>query len=567
MVHCFDDAQSLASPTFSQLSLAQASDATTTTASHVSATALPAASPSDSLGPVTPANALGHLASIKAVSGDDLPPASAAAPGPPSSSSSDAPASAAPTVVGVPPSSLRAVSDDDPPTDVEMDDLDRLPPLDPAALIHMPNMPFQPAPPRRPLDIPSAVARTGLSPRVSSAAGLIASPRFLLRSPAASAILSPAMAASVPANLPSAAPLGPVKSAVPPSPLLTCIDTVGATPALSEPDLIPTQDGREEVIPSDGPLVGPPVETLRALAAGSDARSAAVRAKYARHKRESIAQGRQPGQFLTLSAEQKTDLFASIGKAKKRTVSDANKLPLSTGRRGIPRPIPTLDELQSIQDDVRRRDQWRKFGLINDEVESDSGDRRPSLRPAKGKMLRSIPCLFVSDIGLALPFYREVLGFVNATKPEKHMAMLCRTPAGKSILRGGEEGVQILLRTSFGPYGVTPTAPGSDTYRPVPTALWIEVENVDELFDEVYTKCRKTDPVEHSYFPMLPFGQARMLDRPQNTPFGTREIRVHDPDANMLIFFQELRPEPPLPTDTKVRGPVFRPRVRGRGRR
>lgn len=537
----------------------------TSTDSYAPHLASPAPSPSESLGPMTPANALLRIGFSKTSSHASNTGPCPLAPES-SSGSSDGPSSAAATVVGVQTSSHTSHSAEKPPADIDMDDMERLPPLDPSALPHMPDVSF-PMAPRQSPQLPTAFGRHGLSPRHGPAPDHSKSPRFYLHTPPQGPALAPAMSASAPSHLMSED--APLKSQLPPSPMLTSC-TGAATPTLSEPDLIQTQDGRMEVIPSEGPLVGPRVDTLRALASGSDARAAAVRTKYARQKRESIAQGREDrGNYLSLTEDQKTALFSSIGKAQKRTLSDANKLPLSTGRRGIPRPIPTLEELQIIHDEVRRRDQWRQYGLINDEPESDSGNRRPSLKPAKGKMLRAIPCLFVSDIKLALPFWREILGFVNVTKPENYMAMLCRTPTNKSILRGGEEGVQIMLRTSFGSYGVASDGPSSadSPARPAPMALWIEVENVDELFDEVYAKCRKTDPVEESYFPPLPFGKARLLDRPQNTPFGTREMRVNDPDANLLIFFQEMRPEPPLPTDTKVRGPVIRPRVRGRGRR
>lgn len=85
------------------------------------------------------------------------------------------------------------------------------------------------------------------------------------------------------------------------------------------------------------------------------------------------------------------------------------------------------------------------------------------------------------------------------------------------------------------------------------------------MFAEIYTKVQRTRPSEDDYFPAFPFGKARIDGRPTNTvrvipstedpsaetcvyllqPFGTREIRIYDADANLLVFFQDLKKDPP----------------------
>ncbi|KDN47968.1 hypothetical protein K437DRAFT_90383 [Tilletiaria anomala UBC 951] len=166
-------------------------------------------------------------------------------------------------------------------------------------------------------------------------------------------------------------------------------------------------------------------------------------------------------------------------------------------------------------------------------------------------MMRAIPCLMVSDIASALPFYKEILGFVNVSKPDKSLANICRTPSGKPMLQGAEEGVQLYLRTPY-----PPPQPQDPPFPPM--SVHVEVANVDDMFDEIYYRAQRTHPSEDDYFPAFQFGKARIHGRPQNTSFGTREIRINDADANLLVFFQDIRAAPQASNSNIVRGPVER---------
>ena len=189
----------------------------------------------------------------------------------------------------------------------------------------------------------------------------------------------------------------------------------------------------------------------------------------------------------------------------------------------------------------------------------------------------------VSDVKLALPFYKEVLGFVTVSPPDNSLANIVRTSSGKPFISGVEEGVQLHLRTAYvpPPSNLELAARGALHNDPTPTAtivpmsVYIQVESVEDMFDEIYTRAKiKTDPSEEDYFPSFPFGKARIAGRPMNTPFGTREIRVYDPDANLLVFFEDVKTAAPTATNgmaaapnssagkNLVRGPVQRPRRR-----
>ena len=82
---------------------------------------------------------------------------------------------------------------------------------------------------------------------------------------------------------------------------------------------------------------------------------------------------------------------------------------------------------------------------------------------------------FAYSIQQSLPFYKEILGFVNVSKPDNTLASICRTPSGKPYVKGGEEGVHLYLRVPYGASGSGRAAPA----MPPPQSLWIEVENVD----------------------------------------------------------------------------------------
>jgi len=87
------------------------------------------------------------------------------------------------------------------------------------------------------------------------------------------------------------------------------------------------------------------------------------------------------------------------------------------------------------------------------------------------------------------------------------------------------------------------------------------ISRLADMFAEIYSKAQRTHPTEDDYFPAFPFGKARIDGRPTNTPFGTRECKIYDADANLLVFFQDLKTNARTgPTsslnDNLVRGPA-----------
>ncbi len=162
--------------------------------------------------------------------------------------------------------------------------------------------------------------------------------------------------------------------------------------------------------------------------------------------------------------------------------SDASRLPKSTGRQGIPVPPPKPEEIAAT-------------GFWEEDEIFERKQLPAELAPKKGRMMRAIPCLFVSNIQQSLPFYREILGFVNVTKPDAHLANICRNSGGKPSLAPGEIGVQLHLRGPSTGTGALGNSVGSNLYgrrpsttatsqpaalaAPPPQSLSIEVENVD----------------------------------------------------------------------------------------
>lgn len=83
---------------------------------------------------------------------------------------------------------------------------------------------------------------------------------------------------------------------------------------------------------------------------------------------------------------------------------------------------------------------------------------------------------------------------------------------------------------------------GSDGVRvkPPPGTLWMLVNDVDEVFKEIMIKWSRFQPKDDEYFPTHLFGEAKILAKPQNKAWGTRELHVVDGDENKIIFFKHV---------------------------
>ncbi|HEV7395720.1 MAG TPA: glyoxalase superfamily protein [Pyrinomonadaceae bacterium] len=122
---------------------------------------------------------------------------------------------------------------------------------------------------------------------------------------------------------------------------------------------------------------------------------------------------------------------------------------------------------------------------------------------AKTKFEHAEPILNVRDMGSALKYYIEVLGFRNAEWGTDYFTHVGRDSAGIYLCQGGQG------------------QPG--------TWVWIGVEDVAELYEEYLTTGAKI----------------RMV--PQNF-FWAYEMHVEDPDGHVLRFGSEPRDDIPFTT-------------------
>jgi len=121
-----------------------------------------------------------------------------------------------------------------------------------------------------------------------------------------------------------------------------------------------------------------------------------------------------------------------------------------------------------------------------------------------------IPSLRVSDLGAALSFYRDVLGFeVERGGPEETNV----------AVRFGD--ARVMLETAAGHYGDAYNAEIRDRLGSrSPHALYIEAERLDELYGR------------------LQAGDGRIVDPLGERPWGQSEFTVEDPEGNWLTFWR-----------------------------
>ena len=168
-----------------------------------------------------------------------------------------------------------------------------------------------------------------------------------------------------------------------------------------------------------------------------------------------------------------------------------------------------------------------------------------SSKPGKTVFMNAFPCIFVSNLTNSIAFYQKMLGFSSVGKPVSHQAVLRRGPAARPPRSssqpysaipsaGDEQGVRIVLRYLPAEWGEL-KGDGSG-----PPQLMIVVSNVDDLYQEIAAKQQQFKPNGSEYFPEVFLGKAKVMGKPQNKPWGTRELHVLDPDANKIVFFHEL---------------------------
>ena len=132
-------------------------------------------------------------------------------------------------------------------------------------------------------------------------------------------------------------------------------------------------------------------------------------------------------------------------------------------------------------------------------------------------LARTIPALPVRDALAAVAFYRDRLGFA-VVHHEGGFAVLGRDAAVLHLWQAGDESWR--ERSSLD----RPVRSGAESFIAGTASCRIEVEGVDELYDEL----RETD-VLHS----------ASAGGVSATDFGTREFATLDGDGNLVTFFEQ----------------------------
>lgn len=244
---------------------------------------------------------------------------------------------------------------------------------------------------------------------------------------------------------------------------------------------------------------------------------------------------------LVLSPTEKVRFSEHIQESKKKFANDTAYLPKSTNMG-----LSDADAAALLSVNPFNFSRSNALGWEDDDVDVDRGARaRASAKPGKTVFHNAFPCIFVSNLTNSINFYQKLIGFSPVGKPASHQAVMRRGPAARpprsaqqqysAIPSAAEEtGVRIVLRYLPAEWG---ELKGDGTGPP---QLLIVVSNVDELFNEIVAKQQQFKPSGHEYFPEVFFGKAKVLGKPQNKPWGTRELHVLDPDSNKIVFYHEL---------------------------
>ncbi|PWZ03054.1 hypothetical protein BCV70DRAFT_209495 [Testicularia cyperi] len=243
---------------------------------------------------------------------------------------------------------------------------------------------------------------------------------------------------------------------------------------------------------------------------------------------------------LILSPEDKANFAAHIQDSKKRFASDTAYLPKSTNMGLSDADAAALLSVNPFNFSRGRPNNWE-----DDDVDVDRSRIRNTSRAGKTAFMNAFPCLFVTNMTTSVDFYQKILGFSPVGKPATHQAVMRRGPAARPPRGSGqpysaippaaeEAGVRVVLRYLPAEWGEL-KSDGTG-----PPQLLIVVSNVDELFNEIVAKQQQFRPSGAEYFPEVFLGKAKVLSKPQNKPWGTRELHILDPDANKIIFYHEL---------------------------
>lgn len=132
---------------------------------------------------------------------------------------------------------------------------------------------------------------------------------------------------------------------------------------------------------------------------------------------------------------------------------------------------------------------------------------------------RTIPAMPVRDMGAAVDFYRDRLGF-DLRHRDGGFAVLARDASVVHLWEASDE-----TWRGRGHAVDTPVRSGAESFIAGTASFRVEVAGVDELYDEL-----STANVLH------PVSRGGVDD----TDFGTREFATLDQDGNLVTFFERV---------------------------
>ncbi len=131
------------------------------------------------------------------------------------------------------------------------------------------------------------------------------------------------------------------------------------------------------------------------------------------------------------------------------------------------------------------------------------------------RMLHAIPALPVKDMGRSVEFYRDKLGFTLIHR-EEGFAIFHRDAVDIHLWAATDESWRSRS-------GASPIVSGAESFIAGTASCRVAVEGVEELYQAI-----------------LPLGILHSKGQITNTPWGTREFGVVDPDNNLITFYQDV---------------------------
>jgi catechol 2,3-dioxygenase-like lactoylglutathione lyase family enzyme len=132
------------------------------------------------------------------------------------------------------------------------------------------------------------------------------------------------------------------------------------------------------------------------------------------------------------------------------------------------------------------------------------------------KAIGAIPVFQVTDVDRTVAFYRDALGF-ELFYAEGGFAILRRDAVSIHLTGAPDES----WRRREAALGTSPVVSGAESFLAGTATCLIQVDGVDELYESVE-----------------PLGVVHPNAPIEDTPYGTREFGVLDPDGNGITLFE-----------------------------